>query len=65
MRQQKFTFLCNDEERQLIQSIAERLERSQGDALRILIRTAAQELGLLPALPSEKNVLSKGVNDEE
>lgn len=42
----RFTFLVNSTERQLIASIAKRLCRTQGDALRILICRAADELGV-------------------
>lgn len=44
----KFTFLVNEEERHFIEAIAQSLKRSQGDALRFLIGTAALELGLSP-----------------
>ena len=46
MRNKRFTFLCNKEERWLIARIAKRLNRSQGDAVRFLINAAAQELGI-------------------
>jgi len=48
MRNIRFTFVVTGLERQLISSIAHHLNRSQGDALRILIRSAAQELKLNP-----------------
>lgn len=44
MRNLRFTFLCTKEERRLISKIAQKLNRSQGDAIRFLIRVAAQEL---------------------
>jgi hypothetical protein len=46
IRNQRFTLLCNNNERQLISAIALRLGRSQAGALRFLIRIAAQELYL-------------------
>ncbi len=43
-RLDRFTFLCNDEERQIVAALAERLRRSQSDAIRYLIVEAAREL---------------------
>jgi len=42
----RFTFLCSPHERQLLSTIAEHLGRSQGDAVRLLIRIAAQEFNI-------------------
>ena len=39
-----FTIRVNDEERQLIAILAERLQRTQSDAIRLIIREAAKEL---------------------
>lgn len=44
-RYERFTFACDAEERRILAALARRLERSQSDALRLLIRSAAQELG--------------------
>lgn len=44
MRTIRFCFLVDTDERRLITAVAEKLKRSQGDAIRSLIRTAAQEL---------------------
>jgi hypothetical protein len=41
----RFTFLCDSEERRILAALARRLERSQSDAVRWLVRNAAQELG--------------------
>lgn len=46
MRKQRFTFLCNQHERKLIRAIAEQLNRSQGDAMRFLVKAAATELSI-------------------
>jgi hypothetical protein len=46
MRQKRFTFLCNQDERNMIKTLAERLQRSQSDAIRLLIGSAIQELTL-------------------
>ncbi len=59
MRTNRFTFLCDDEERRLITAIAKHLKRSQGDAIRFILRTAAQELRL--NLNSQVNRQPKGV----
>ena len=47
MRDQRFTFLCNRDERRLIERLASKLHRSKGDALRWLLRKAALEFGWL------------------
>jgi hypothetical protein len=54
LRTIRFTFICNIQERQLITAIAEHLNRSQGDAIRFLIRTAAQELKTEPTEDQRK-----------
>ena len=46
MRRDQFTFLCNNEERRLLATLAERLQRSRSDVVRSLIRRAAHELGI-------------------
>jgi len=40
----RFTFLVDDEERELIRKIAERLNRSQSDAVRLIVVNAARGL---------------------
>ena len=44
-RYERFTFLCNSDERRLLAALAVRLQRSQSDAVRWLIREATRELG--------------------
>jgi hypothetical protein len=39
-----FTFRVNTNERRMLKALAERLQRSQSDAVRLLIREAAREL---------------------
>ncbi len=39
-----FTFRINADERRILAALADRLQRSQSDAIRLLIRTAAEEL---------------------
>lgn len=53
-RYNRFTFLCDDRERQLIAILAERLERSQGDAIRYIVRVELQRRGLLPIQEIDK-----------
>ncbi len=50
-RQDTFTFRVNADERQLIAALADRLQRSQSDAVRLLIREAAHELLDKPNIP--------------
>jgi hypothetical protein len=44
MRNDLFTMRVNETERQMIVAIAVRLQRTQSDAVRLLIREAAREL---------------------
>lgn len=43
-RDERFTFTCNREERQMLAALAERLRRSQSDAMRMLLREAVVQL---------------------
>jgi hypothetical protein len=43
-RFERFTFLVNKDERRLIASLAEQLQRSQSDAIRFVVINAAKEL---------------------
>jgi uncharacterized protein YcaQ len=45
-RKDTFTFRVNETERQVIEQIADKLERSQSDAVRWLIRESARQMGL-------------------
>jgi hypothetical protein len=47
-RYKRFTFLVNGEERAAIKSLAERLQRSESDAVRLVVREAVRELSLPP-----------------
>lgn len=44
MRHDTFTFLCNSDERRMIATLAQRLQRSQSDAVRFVIREAVNSL---------------------
>jgi len=50
-----FTLRVNAEERRILASLAARLERSQSDAVRVLIREAARDL-----LPDREEVQQPG-----
>ena len=43
-RYERFTFLCNEDERRLIKTLAKTLQRSQSDAIRFVVVNAAKEL---------------------
>jgi hypothetical protein len=43
-RYERFTFLCDPNERQAIAALAERLSRSQSDAVRFVVVEAAKQL---------------------
>ena len=63
MRDIRFTFLCNLDERRLISSIAQQLNRSQGDAIRILLYRAADDLGIDDEHHEPLKSKTKGEND--
>ena len=44
VRNKRFTFLCNDQERGLIYKLSVILERSQGDAVRWAVRQVHKQL---------------------
>jgi hypothetical protein len=46
MRDKRFTFLCNNEERKLLDLVADHFRRSRSDTVRWLIIKAARELRL-------------------
>ncbi len=43
-RLKRFTFLCDKNERRLIAVLAQKLQRSQSDAVRFVVVSAAREL---------------------
>ena len=43
-RYERFTFLCDESERQAIADLAARLQRSQSDAVRFVVIEAARQL---------------------
>jgi hypothetical protein len=54
MRKYRFTFLCDEEERRLLAGIAACQKRSQGDAIRLLIRAASHELNFMREISTDK-----------
>jgi hypothetical protein len=44
-RFERFTFLCTENERDLIALLARQLQRSQSDAVRFVVINAAKEIG--------------------
>jgi hypothetical protein len=44
MRDERFTFLCNRDERELLAELSSRLSRTQSDVVRLLIREAARDV---------------------
>jgi hypothetical protein len=59
----RFTILCSQEERRLIAALADRLRRSQSDALRFLIVSAAREREI-PEQPKTKDHPNRNTADE-
>ena len=57
-RADTFTFRVNRHERQMIAALARRLQRSQSDAIRWLVREAVRELGINGGLPWEDSQLN-------
>lgn len=43
-RYERFTFLVNKDERKMIEELASRLQRSQSDAVRVVLRSAHAEI---------------------
>jgi len=52
-RVDNFTLRMNSDERQLITVVAQRLERTESDTVRYLLREKARALGLVPAAPKD------------
>ena len=68
MRNERFTFVCNANERRVLAALADYLNRSQSDALRLLIREAARELKADADAPSARQTdaeRGEGVKSDE
>ena len=48
MRSDRFTFVCDRDERRMLADVSTKLARTQSDAVRFLIRKAAGELNESP-----------------
>lgn len=53
-RDERFTFLCNPDERRLIAELAKRMHRSQSDAVRFVVFQAARS-EVIEIIPANKN----------
>lgn len=62
MRNSFFTFRINDEERRLIASLADQLQRSKSDAVRFIVVNVVREL--IAQEQSNSIMIPKAVNDE-
>ena len=51
-RDERFTFICNKDERRIIAELAKRLQRSQSDTVRFVVINAACELASHSPIPS-------------
>lgn len=51
IRNDNFTLRMNAAERQLITAVAQRLDRTESDTVRYLLREKARELGVAPTAP--------------
>jgi antitoxin component of RelBE/YafQ-DinJ toxin-antitoxin module len=49
-------------ERQLAEAVAERLERTESDMVRLLLREKARELGIIPAAKEQRQPQRAGVH---
>jgi hypothetical protein len=48
-----FKLRVNETERRLIAAVAQRLDRNESDAVRLLVKERAREMGILPATPKD------------
>ncbi len=45
-REERFAFRTDEKERRLIALVADRLERSESDTIRLIVRQVAEQLGV-------------------
>ncbi len=55
-----FGFRTDAEERQLLAEVAKRLERTEGDTMRFLVRQQARNLGITVAAQNEQETDARG-----
>jgi hypothetical protein len=53
IRDDTFKLRVNTTERELIAAVAQRLDRNESDAVRLLVKERAREMGILPGAPKE------------
>jgi hypothetical protein len=56
-----FTFRVTSDERRLIGVVAERLDRTESDTVRHLLREKARELGVAPTVPKNDRHVAQPV----
>jgi len=55
-----FGFRTDAEERQLLAEVAKRLERTEGDTMRFLVRQQARNLGITVAAQNDRETDARG-----
>ncbi len=61
-RTDNFTMRVNQSERELIATVAQKLERGESDTLRLLVRREAQRLGITPTTNDDRRPAEVGVS---
>lgn len=64
-RVERFTFLCNRDERALVAVLAKQLQRSQSDAVRFVVVNAVRELTALESNQGESKTVNTKHQKEE
>jgi hypothetical protein len=59
-RYERFTFLCDENEKKAIANLATRLQRSQSDAVRFVVIEAAKQLSQTAEDPKQRETTTKG-----
>jgi hypothetical protein len=62
VRDKNFTLRTSPAEREMISAVAQKLERTETDALRLLIRQKARELGIAPTNDERQRAHAAGVS---
>ena len=56
----RFTYMCNQDERRMLDIIAGQLHRSRSDAIRLLVRMAVQDLNTKAKIMAEEKKTESG-----
>ena len=64
MRHERFTFLCNADERRILAILAQQLRRSQSDAIRFVLAEAVKALSEGNAAQSQPAALPAGTEPQ-